>query len=315
MRVTIVHNPGSGSRELTGSDLVTAVRDAGHHVSYAATTDEAAVVERLHDPGDLVVIVGGDGTVRNIATRLVGRHVPITLIPTGTANNIGRTLGITDDARALIARWPGAPLVPFDTGVVRGSIPSCLLMEGMGFGPIAVTIAALSPLTDAEASAEWTEDEVRRDLKVLREILSDYPVHECAIVLDGRDLSGDYLLVEAMNIRSVGPNIELAPAADVSDGLFDLVLLTENDRAMLRDYITERLDGRRPVFQVPTHRGRHLKIAWKGARVHIDDEVWPNEQDASNRQHRPRDGRVELEVLMNPAALQVLVPKASDRER
>lgn len=310
MRVTIIQNPGSGDRALAPADLIAAVRHAGHDARYAATTDQPAVAALLADPGDLVAVVGGDGTMRNIAMRLIGRDVPITLVPTGTANNIGRTLGITGDALALIDGWRSATTVPFDTGVVRGSHPPCPMFEGMGFGPIAVTIAALSTLTDAEASAAWTADEVRRDLKVLREVLADYPVHECQVSLDGQDLSGEYILVEVMNIRSVGPNIDLAPDASVSDGLFDLVLLDESQRSRLRDYLTARLDGSAPELDLPIRRGRRVDLAWHGSRVHIDDEVWPNEQDASNGSAWSRDGQVQLEVLMNPAAVSVLVPDA-----
>lgn len=308
MRVTIIQNPGSGDRELTAMELIAAVRDAGHQARYASTADESAVVDLLGDPGDLVAVVGGDGTMRNIATRLIGRDIPVTLIPTGTANNIGRTLGITGDALSLINGWKSGRTVPFDTGVVRGSNQPCPMFEGMGFGPIAVTIAALSPLTDAEASATWTADEVRRDLKVLREVLADYPVHKCQVSLDGEDLSGDFILVEAMNIRSVGPNVDLAPDADVSDGVFDLVLLDESHRADLRDYLTARLDGENPRLNLPVRRGRHVELAWQGSRVHIDDEVWPNERDASNGLAWSRDGRVELEVLINPGSVPVLVP-------
>jgi diacylglycerol kinase (ATP) len=308
MRVTIVHNPGSGEKALTGSDLIAAVRAAGHQPAYASTTDPSAVATLLADPGDLVAIVGGDGTMRNVAMRLIGRDVPVTLVPTGTANNIGNTLGISGDARDLIDGWTTGRLIAFDTGIVRGSSQPCPLIEGMGFGPIAVTIAALSPLTEAEASAEWTSDQIRRDLKVLREVLADYPVHECRVTLDGRDLSGSYLLVEAMNIRSVGPNVALAPNADVSDGLFDLVLLADGHREALRDYLTARLEGAQPVLHVPVHRGRHVELSWKGSRVHIDDEVWPNERDASSGKSWSIDGQVDLEVLMNPSALQVLVP-------
>lgn len=308
MRVTIIQNPGSGEQALTGPDLVAAVHAAGHQPTYASTSDQAAVATALAADADLIAIAGGDGTMRNVAARLIGHNVPVTLIPTGTANNVGKTLGITGEPLDLIAGWQSGRLVPFDTGIVRGAVPPCPLLEGMGFGPIAVTIAALSPLTAAEATAAWTGDEVRRDLKVLREVLADYPVHDCHVTVDGRDLSGAYLLVEVMNIRSVGPNVVLAPGADVSDGLFDLVLLSEGHRPALRDYLTARLDGKDPILDVPSVRGRHITLSWRGSRVHVDDQVWPHESDASGGQAWSPDGLVEVEVLMNPSALQILVP-------
>lgn len=314
MRVTIVHNPGSGEQVLSADDLIAAVRAEGHDVQYASTTDPQAVSRLLGQPGDLVAIVGGDGTMRNIGTRLIGSRVPVTLIPSGTANNIGRTLGISGTAQELISRWGDGRIVPFDTGVVRGANRPCPLLEGMGFGPVAVAIAALSQLTPAEASAAWTEAELRRDLKVMREVLADYPVHDCHVRLDGRDLSGEYILVATMNVRSVGPNVELAPDADVSDGLFDLVLAGDADRAAFRDYLTARLEGGRPRLSLPVHRGRRVELSWKGSRVHIDDEVWPDERDASCGHAWSRDGRVEMEISINPGALQVLVPAPSTDE-
>lgn len=315
MRVTLLHNPVSGARSLTGAELIAAVRGAGHRPSYATITDQPAVAAHLADPGDLVAVVGGDGTMRSVATRLIGRDVPLTLIPTGTANNIGRALGIAGEARDLIAGWRHGSVVPFDTGIVRGSSQPCALLEGVGFGPIAGTIAALSPLTDAEARAEWTTDEVRRDLKVLREVLADYPVHRCLVTIDGRDLSGEYILVEVLNVQAVGPNVELAPDASVSDGLFDVVLLYDADRRTLRDYLTARLDGTAPRLELPVHRGRHIQVRWPGSRVHIDDQVWPDEREASSRHRWSRDNHVALEILMNPAALQILVPSSNDGTR
>ena len=95
----------------------------------------------------------------------------------------------------------------------------------------------------------------------------------------------------------------------MSDGLFDLVLIGADDRPALRDYLTGRLEDRHPVLRVPTWRGRHVRLSWKGSRVHIDDQVWPNERDASNGVSWSTDGHVVMEVLVNPAALRVLVPR------
>ncbi|MEO8627522.1 MAG: hypothetical protein ABI612_05390 [Betaproteobacteria bacterium] len=52
-------------------------------------------------------------------------------------------------------------------------------------------------------------------------------------VLDGNDISGVYIMFQAMNIQRVGPNLFIAPDADPGDGLFDVVLLAEDERAKL----------------------------------------------------------------------------------
>ncbi len=311
VRVTIIQNPRSGEEALTGADIVTMAANAGHKATYASTDDPAAVAAALESPGDLVAIAGGDGTVRDIARRLIGKDVVITVVPTGTANNLGNCLGITGEAPDLINGWTSGVEVSLDTGLVRGTCGPRVMFEGAGFGPIAVTIAALSQVTGREARSDHPQDELRRDMKVMREILADYPVHECAVSLDGRDLSGPYLAIEIMNIPSVGPNVRLAPDANWSDGYFDVVLMRADTRAVLRDYLTARIQDRLPPLDLPVHRGRDLRIVWPGSRVHVDDEVWPTEEAAARGTGWPADGFVELEVLMNPNPLRLLVPPSS----
>ena len=53
------------------------------------------------DFGDAVIVAGGDGTVGKVAKRLAGTDVPLVVLPTGTANNIARSLGIGVDPHAV----------------------------------------------------------------------------------------------------------------------------------------------------------------------------------------------------------------------
>jgi diacylglycerol kinase family enzyme len=310
MRVTIIQNPHSGEGALTGADFVRLATAAGHKAAYASTDDPEAVAAALGAPADLVAIAGGDGTVRDIARRLIGRDEVITIVPTGTANNLATNLGISGDAGGLVQGWEHGKRVTFDTALVRGCCGPRVMFEGAGLGPIAVTIAALTPVTTGEARPDRPEDELRRDLKVMREILADYPAHECGVTLDGRDLSGNYLAIQAMNIPSIGPNVRLAPNADWSDGCFDLVLVGADDRMTLREYLTARIDERHPPLALPVQRGRDLRIKWLGSRVHVDDEVWPSEEDAARGTFWSGGDLLELEVVMNSDPLQVLVPCA-----
>jgi len=309
MRVTIIHNPHSGEGMVTCAEFVTLAAAAGHKATYASTEDPTAVAAALAAPTDLVAIAGGDGTIRDVARRLIGTNVAITIVPTGTANNLAKTLGIVGEASDLVQGWEGGIRVAFDTAIVRGCCGPRVMFEGAGLGPIAVTIAALTPVTSREARPDRPEDELRRDLKVMREILADYPAHECRVVLDGRDLSGNYVAIQAMNIPSIGPNVRLAPDADWSDGYLDLVLVGPGDRMTLREYLTARIDERHPPLALPVQRGRDLRIGWTGSRVHVDDEVWPSEEDAARGTFWPQDGLLELEIAMNPAPLQILVPR------
>jgi diacylglycerol kinase family enzyme len=112
-----------------------------------------------------------------------------------------------------------------------------------------------------------------RDLRYLQSVLRRMRPKAWHIEADGKDLSGEYYLCQAMNISSVGPNLAIAPAADPADGLLDLVLAGENERPRLYAYLSHRVAGREAGLDLPTHRARKITIIAAGAEVHIDDRL------------------------------------------
>jgi diacylglycerol kinase family enzyme len=119
--------------------------------------------------------------------------------------------------------------------------------------------------------------------------------------LDGEDVSGEYLLFEALNIPFVGPNLYLAPDSRRGDGQLDLVMATAAERERLAHYL-EHWEQKKPRLAVlPTRQGKHLQMRSTGHRVHIDDEFWP--QDAAQEQ---RPGTID--VRMEDVAVDFLAP-------
>jgi diacylglycerol kinase family enzyme len=94
----------------------------GHLIAQSATAD-------------LIAVAGGDGTVGKVARRLIGRGIPIAVLPMGTANNISRTLGITDlSVIQLIPSWSTARHLSWDAGVSEGPWGERTFIEGIGAG-------------------------------------------------------------------------------------------------------------------------------------------------------------------------------------
>ena len=122
---------------------------------------------------------------------------------------------------------------------------------------------------------ERVEDKERGfadELEVLHDIIRDADAIPVALVADGEDLSGDYLLIEVMNIRSVGPKVVLAPDADPSDGWLDLVTIRKSERQQLAAFI-EAVRQRKPVPALPTRRVREVRIRSENITVHYDDQL------------------------------------------
>jgi diacylglycerol kinase (ATP) len=276
MRVTLIHNSMAGDDEHPSIDeILTLIRAAGHTVVHEPC-DGDRWERALDDPGDLVAVAGGDGTVGAVAGRLVRRRIPIAVLPLGTANNIAMTLGLADlPVEQLVAGWANARRIGFDAGVVRGVWGSTTFIEGMGIGLLAHAISQPDfRELFALARPDNRESRIESGLRWLQKQLGDWPVKELTLTLDGKDLSGDYILLEVMNIRHIGPNLHFAPAADPCDGLLEVVLFSADDRNKLGDYIANRLQGHRDSLQWNVPSGKHLQLRWDGSDMHIDDKAW-----------------------------------------
>jgi diacylglycerol kinase family enzyme len=312
VRVTLIHNPGAGRTDHRGAeDLVAMLEHAGHAVRYQSSKDddwEKALEERA----DLVVAVGGDGTVGRVARRMVGRNVPLTALPAGTANNIARTLGLVGRSpEELVRSWEGARRVKFDIGVAEGPFGRRTFVEGVGVG----LFAALLAKSDAKPKSERPKKQkgkhagkaVDGALRRLGECAQDCEVLEVAARLDGKDISGRYLMLEAVNLRYVGPSLFLGPAAEPGDGLLDVVLAGESERARLIQYLESWQDNRERLAVLPTLQGKKLEIEWTGIPLHIDDKLRPKKSAEPDEVA----GHVEVRV---EAAVDFLVPAAKKPE-
>lgn len=288
--VTLLHNPKAGEESHEGDELMGHLRAAGFDPTYLSTK-ELHRADALREPGDLVVVAGGDGTVRKAATRLAGRGVPLAVIPLGTANNIAKTLGAAGEPRQLIAALRNARRRRFDVWAAGGPWGEGLFIESLGFGLFTLIMSALDARKEKNpAQFERREDELGIALRTLRDALPRYAPLDLNITLDGRDLSGRYVLLEALNVKHVGPNLLLAPDADPGDGQLDLVSVEEGRIKELAGYLEHRMDGKQEAPRLPVFRGSHLRITCGGAAFHLDDKVFRVEEEGA-RQARHASAR------------------------
>jgi len=280
MRVTLIYNPVAGSDEqLSSNELAGLLRAAGHVVVHQLSHDDSWD-EALKRPGDIVAIAGGDGTVGKVAKQLLGQAAPIAVLPLGTANNIATTLGLVNQPLdRLIADWARAERVRFDVGEARGPWGSTCFIEGFGIGLFSDTMSTLDARDNIDlAHLDAPEEKITSVLALLKERLPSYQSKKLKLTMDGHDLSGDYILLEALNITHIGPNLQLAPDANTGDGLLDVVLLPKSESDRLKRYLSDCVEGKPSGLSLPVRRGRHLQMEWYGFAIHIDDEMWPDKK-------------------------------------
>jgi diacylglycerol kinase family enzyme len=203
----------------------------GHGVIRALDREDELAC--LLDPSaDLVVAAGGDGTVRETASALIGQATPLAILPLGTANNIARSVGLTGSVSELIDRWPGARRTPFDVGFARGPWGESCFLEALGAGLVARGIATMDEVAPGAGPADQGA-RLALALSAYRQVLSQLEPRRLTLIADGNRIEGKFLLVEVLNIRTVGPNLMLCGDADPSDGLLHLVTAGEEPRSTI----------------------------------------------------------------------------------
>ncbi|QHC61698.1 diacylglycerol kinase [Rathayibacter festucae] len=249
--VAVVINPSKFDDVGAAQDVVaTVARRAGWRepLWFETSVDDSgagAARAALESGADLVCAMGGDGTVRAVASVLRGTSVPYGLLPSGTGNLLARNLGIPLGALAdaveiaLLGqdRAIDVGTATFDDGEER----VFMVMGGVGL--------------DAEIM-DKTDDELKKRVGWGAYVAAGAEVmfkagFEVTLTIDGKpEPPTRTLMVLACNCSSVVANIELAAGAVLDDGDLELVLLRRRFGLAL-DVATGNRNGLASLHQWP----------------------------------------------------------------
>jgi diacylglycerol kinase (ATP) len=290
MRISLLYNASAGVG-VSSEELRSLVESCDHEVIHVVEKDDD-LEEALDGAVELVVAAGGDGTVSRAAGMLAGKDVPFAVLPLGTANNIAKSLGLVGSLRDMIGRWRRAGVKTLDLGILRGSWGESWFIEGAGAGLVPSGIVTMEGEPDPDG--ESLDARLNRARQRYLEVVERLKPREWSLTIDGTPVEGRFLLVEALNMRSVGPNLEFGRRVDPSDGRLSLVIAKEEHRQAVADYLRDLIAGHAGRLRLPTWQARHIDIDGLD-EMHVDDEV----------RHWPSMGPVSIDV--EPAAVRILV--------
>ena len=146
-RVALIQNPASGNgnglaRLAVRNELIAAGRLWKELVVKPDRSIASQTSELIREGVDLIAVAGGDGTVREVASNLVGMAVPLLVIPLGTFNNFARSLTLPADPIRACQLVDTGTIQQVDVGIANGRY---FFFEAAGVG----VDAQLFPLGEA----------------------------------------------------------------------------------------------------------------------------------------------------------------------
>jgi diacylglycerol kinase (ATP) len=168
----------------------------------------------------VVVSVGGDGTVNEVANGLIGSGKSMGIIPAGSGNDFIKSVGIPRKLQAAFAKCSSGKAKLIDVGTVSCGLPGApvrLFVNGVGIGFDAAVALRTRRIRFLRGHALY--------ILAVFQTLRAYRNPAMQLDLDGTGISGKHLLIAIGNGVCAGGGFYLTPKASVEDGLLDFCLI------------------------------------------------------------------------------------------
>ncbi len=290
MKARFIFNPHSGSNRRNPylRDRAAAfIQERGLDATVVDTERPRHATElarqAVADGCGLVVAIGGDGTMNEVATALVDTPAVFGLIPCGSGNGLGRFLGIRKPGHGAFRTLLDGRPMPIDTGLVNG-FPFFNAM-GLGF--------------EADIAVRFSRQTRRGLLGYIRVGLPSFFAHRpetITLTHPGGTAELSAFTLAVMNSDQYGNDARVARGAQLDDGQFEVISMPQ----------VSFLGGCGMIYRLGTDTFDRVKIVarFKGAAFTIERAKpgWIHTDG------EPRATTAKLEIKLKPKSLRIMVP-------
>ncbi|MDT3402871.1 diacylglycerol/lipid kinase family protein [Mucilaginibacter terrae] len=229
-----------------------------------------------------IIAVGGDGTINEVASAVVGTKAALGVLPFGSGNGLSRFLSIPMDTVGAIQNININKVETIDAGQLNGQW--FFNMAGMGF--------------DAHISQVFAEQTTRGFITYFKSAVKEivnYKSETYNLLIDGEEYDREAFMLSIANSSQYGNNAHVSPQASVQDGLLDVCVIKPfplyRFPEMGMRMFTKTADKSKYVEII---RGKNISIKrGKPGAVHVDGE--------------PHNAGTNAEVHIVPRSLNVIV--------
>jgi diacylglycerol kinase (ATP) len=295
MKIKIIYNPVAGKNKGLQSikNLSDELLKNGHLLHRFATgkaRDAFDETEKaISSEYELIIAAGGDGTINEVASALAKNHssIPLGIFQFGTVNDFATHLNITNDPIKFAKMVEKMNVIPIDLGKANGSF--------------FINVAAGGSLTNV---AHETPKEMKAVfgrnayyLNIVKDLTEKgLCVTNFTIIADDIELTDDFYLFLVSNSPSVGGFSNLAPEAEIQDGLLDCVFVKESSFISNVEVFIGVLTGDHvdhdSVLYFKTKNIKIINNSKKDIEYDIDGEY---------------GGKLPLEIEVVPSAINIII--------
>ena len=273
--MTVIVNPRGGRQR--GGDVLRQIQPAlmaaDIDLNVFVTTHAGHAFEFVQEMDlrtcDGICIVGGDGTIHEVADGLLQRREPITvplgIIPAGTGNTVAQHLKC-DTPMEAARRIARGQVLPLDVIQVKLSDRTVHCIDMVGWGAVA----------DINLNAErWRIlGRQRYAVAALWQIVRARQ-RRATLILDGQSHSDEFLFIIACNPKYTAAGMQLAPRAELNDGLMDVIVVRNASRWQMLNLFSRVFDGSHIHLKcVEYHQVRSFEIRTEGEDLmNLDGEM------------------------------------------
>lgn len=250
-------------------------RSAEHNLELA---QQAAETKK-----DIVIAVGGDGTINNIAKYMVNTGILFGIIPQGSGNGLARHLKIPLDNTKAIKVINKLHRKNIDTGMANDQF--FLNVAGAGFDAHVSWMFANAPKRGFWSYTKITLNE-----------FANYKPQSYELIVDGKTVTKDAFIICVANGSQYGNNAFIAPQANLDDGLFDI--------SVMKPFKTYQMPAIGLEMFMKKYNNSRYVDALKGSDIVIKRP----EEGVFNIDGEPVMMAKDIHIKILPESLKVIVP-------
>ena len=295
--IRIIINPAAGIGESILPVINASMKEAGikwealitHQAGDAIQFAKAAVKEGI----DALAVYGGDGTLREAISGLIGSEIPLVILPGGSANVMATELGIPSDLKEACMLLSHGPLETKTIDV--GQFDKRYFIVGISLGFEADVVKGADRETKNKMGIFAYLLSAAAALKITKKAVYH-------LKIDGQEHEVQGLICLITNTGNLGfSNISFDKQIDVSDGFLDVVVVRKANLSLFKLIVVTLLKRERPD-------NLELVKHWQGKDISVS---------SSPKQTVQCDGEILKEIPLHikiiPGAIKVLVPKKEDK--